>query len=265
MIFSEKSDKTSEVQKRMTCFEPFHALRPRAELAQAALCPPYDVVTRQEAEKIAGESPYSFMRVIRAEVDLPDADPYSEAVYRKGAENLNKLEEDGIYFTDGKPCYYIYSETLNGRSQTGIVGCSSIDDYENGVIKRHEVTRTEKELDRIRHFETCSADTEPVFFFFRSNHDISAVMNRIMESESPEYDVTDCSGVRHRLWTISSDPDIIRLKEIFSGLSELYIADGHHRTASAVKVGKKDGKPFRITTARKSSIVLWRYLFRRIS
>ena len=223
----------------MTCFEPFRALRPRAELAQAALCPPYDVVTRQEAEKIAGESPYSFMHVIRAEADLPEEEPYSEAVYRKGAENLDRLEKDGAYFTDEKPCYYIYSETMDGRSQTGIVGCSSIDDYENGVIKRHEVTRTEKELDRIRHFETCSADTEPVFFFFRSNPDISAVINRITESEAPEYDVNDCSGVRHRLWPVRNDADIVRLKELFSGLSELYIADGHHRTASAAKVGRK--------------------------
>lgn len=226
----------------MTCFKPFPALRPRADLAQLALCPPYDVVTRREAEEIAAKSPFSFMHVIRAEADLPGEDPYSEAVYRRGAANLKKLEKEGAYFADERPLYYIYSQTMNGRSQTGIAGCSSIDDYENGIIKRHEVTRTEKELDRIRHFEACSANTEPVFYFFRSDPAISEIINKVIKSEEPEYDVTDGQKVRHRLWPVYSDDDCRQLNSLFCRLPELYIADGHHRTASAVKVGEKRRK-----------------------
>ena len=225
----------------MTCFEPFRALRPRAELAQAALCPPYDVVTRSGS----GKNRRGKSLQLHARHPCRGRSSGRGSLQRSGIpQGSGKSQTDSkktvTYFTDEKPCYYIYSETIDGRSQTGIVGCSSIDDYENGVIKRgSEVTRTEKELDRIRHFETCSADTEPVFFFFRSNPDISAVINRITESEAPEYDVNDCSGVRRRLWPVRNDADIVRLKELFSGLSELYIADGHHRTASAAKVGRK--------------------------
>lgn len=149
----------------MTCFQPFKALRPYPEFAQQVLCPPYDVISTEEARRLAAEHPRSFLHVIRSEVDLPGVDPYSDEVYRKAAENLAALEHEGIYFTEKESIYYIYSQTQNGRTQTGIVGCASIDDYENGTIKKHEITRTEKELDRIRHFDTCSADTEPVFFF----------------------------------------------------------------------------------------------------
>ena len=228
----------------MTCFKPFQALRPHIEYADQALCPPYDVVTREEAEAIAVKNPNSFMRVIRAEADLPGENQYSEAVYRKSAENLFELESRGIFFMDEKPLYYIYSQTMDGRSQTGIVGCSSIDDYENGIIKKHEITRIEKELDRIRHFDICSADTEPVFYFFRSSPEISQIIADVTENNTPEYDVTDDSQVRHRLWPIFDEHVCTALEKYFEALPELYIADGHHRTASAAKVGKKRREAF---------------------
>lgn len=228
----------------MTCFKPFQAFRPRIEYAQQALCPPYDVVTREEAEAVASKSPNSFMHVIRAEVDLPGAEQYSDAVYQKSAENLAALESRGIFFSDEKPLYYIYSQTMDGRSQTGIVGCSSIDDYENGIIKKHEITRTEKELDRIRHFDICSADTEPVFYFFRNSPEISAIISDVTGHHEPEYDATDDAHVRHRLWPIFDEQVCRKLEKYFEELPELYIADGHHRTASAAKVGKKRREAF---------------------
>ncbi len=228
----------------MTCFKPFQAFRPKREYAQQALCPPYDVVTRQEAERIASKSPNSFMHIIRAEADLPDKEQYSDAVYQKAAENLASLERRGIFFSDEKPLYYIYSQTMDGRSQTGIVGCSSIDDYENGIIKKHEITRTEKELDRIRHFDICSADTEPVFYFFRNSREISDIISRVTQENTPEYDVTDETQVRHRFWPIYDQKICENLEKLFDKLPELYIADGHHRTASAAKVGKKRRESF---------------------
>ncbi len=223
----------------MTCFQPFKALRPYPEFAQQVLCPPYDVISTEEARRLAAEHPRSFLHVIRSEVDLPGADPYSDEVYRKAAENLAALEHEGIYFTEKESIYYIYSQTQNGRTQTGIVGCASIDDYENGTIKKHEITRTEKELDRIRHFDTCSADTEPVFFFFRNDAGISGIMQDITRSGMPAYDVTDCEGVRHRLWPVYDRNICEKLRVLFDRLPGMYIADGHHRTASAARVGEK--------------------------
>lgn len=222
----------------MTCFQPFKALRPRPEFAGQVLCPPYDVISAEEARGMAAENPFSFIHVIRAEADMPSADPYSDPVYRKGAENLRALERDGIFFTEKEPSYYIYSQTCGGSVQTGIVGCASIDDYENGTIKKHEVTRTEKELDRIRHFDACGANTEPVFFFFRKNENISEIMRRITDTQPPEYDIVDSSGVRHRLWPVGDGEICGRLLQLFEALPCMYIADGHHRTASAAKVGQ---------------------------
>lgn len=242
ILFSENFGKNRNDRRSilvMTCFKPFQALRPHAQFAQQALCPPYDVVTREEAEKIAADNPISFMHVIRAESDLPEEPLYSDAVYLRSAENLKKLEEDGIYFTDSAPLYYIYRQIMEGRSQTGIVGCSSVDDYEKGIIKKHEITRTDKEIDRIRHFESCSANTEPVFYFFRDNSEISEIIKNVTEASAPEYDVTDDAGVTHRLWPVYDTNLCRRLEVLFEQLPELYIADGHHRTASAAKVAKK--------------------------
>ena len=223
----------------MAIFRPFPAVRPDRTYAAETLCPPYDVVTREEAAAISAASPHSFMHIIRADGDLSDEPLYSDNIYRRSARMLDSFINDGILIQDVSPSYFIYSQTMDGRTQTGIVGCASIDDYENGVIKKHEVTREDKERDRIRHFDECSADTEPVFLIYKNKNDIQQLTERIMSESEPEYDAVDAAGVRHRLWPVNSPEDIAAYRAIFDAMDALYIADGHHRTASAVKVGRR--------------------------
>lgn len=223
----------------MAIFRPFPALRPDSKYAAETLCPPYDVVTREEAAAISADKSHSFMHIIRADGDLSDEPPYSDKIYRRSADMLRKFINDGTFIKDDFPSYFIYSQTMNGRTQTGIVGCASIDDYENGIIKKHEVTREDKERDRIRHFDECSADTEPVFLIYKNQKDIQDLTDGIISSKAPEYDSTDASGVRHRLWPVNAPSDLKAYERIFRSMPSLYIADGHHRTASAVKVGHK--------------------------
>lgn len=228
----------------MAIFRPFTAVRPAKKYAEEVLCPPYDVVDRSEAAAISEASPNSFMHVIRADGEMPEEPLYSDSIYARAAENLSDFIKRGIMIKDGAPAYFIYSQTMNGRTQTGIVGCASIDDYENGVIKKHEVTREDKERDRIRHFDTCSADTEPVFLIFKNRNDITALTAEIMSASEPEYDATDASGVRHRLWPVYGSEKITSYESAFAEMPALYIADGHHRTASAVKVGRRRREAF---------------------
>ncbi len=223
----------------MAIFRPFPAVRPDRKYAAETLCPPYDVVTREEAAAISAASPHSFMHIIRADGDLSDEPLYSDNIYRRSARMLDSFINDGILIQDVSPSYFIYSQTMDGRTQTGIVGCASIDDYENGVIKKHEVTREDKERDRIRHFDECSADTEPVFLIYKNKNDIQQLTERIMSESEPEYDAVDAAGVRHRLWPVNSLEDTAAYRAIFDAMDALYIADGHHRTASAVKVGRR--------------------------
>lgn len=222
----------------MAIFKPFRALRPNKEYAAEILCPPYDVVSREEAARISAASPRSFMHIIRADGSLPGESQYSDKVYETSKKTLADFESRGFMFQDDAPSYYIYSQTMNGRTQTGIVGCASIDDYENGVIKRHEITRSEKEQDRIRHFDVCSANTEPVFLIYDNNEKIQSLTDNIINSFEPEYDTEDAEGVRHRLWRVQNSDAAAEYETIFAEMPALYIADGHHRTASAVKVGK---------------------------
>lgn len=220
----------------MASFKPFPAIRPAAEYAADTLCPPYDVVDRDEAAEYC-KNPVNFMRVIRADALLPEDKTYSKETYDLSRANLDKLMADGVYSEDMHPRYYIYSETFQGRTQTGIVGCASIDEYENGTIKKHEVTRAEKELDRIRHFDVCDADTEPVFLTYKDSDRIKALTESITGDEDPEYETTDRVGVSHRLWPVKDESAIKLLEGLFSDVDCMYIADGHHRSASAVKVG----------------------------
>ncbi len=222
----------------MAIFKPFSSIRPDAAYASETLCPPYDVVSREEAAA-ASQHPHSFMHVIRADAEFPPEQNDSEEVYLRSRQHLDRFLSDGIYREDDRPHFYIYSETMNGRTQTGLVGCASIDEYESGIIKRHEVTRSAKEQDRIRHFAACEADTEPVFLMYKDNNFIRQMTQSIMESFTPEYETTDEAGVLHRLWVVERDIDCEKLEQAFSGVSSLYIADGHHRTASAVKVGHR--------------------------
>lgn len=223
----------------MAIFRPFPAVRPDRKYAAETLCPPYDVVTREEAAAISAAGPRSFMHIIRADGDLADEPLYSDSIYKRSVDMLDQFISDGVLIKDEAPSYFIYSQTMNGRTQTGIVGCASIDDYENGVIKKHEVTREDKERDRIRHFDECSADTEPVFLIYKNHDEIQQLTERVISASEPEYDAVDASGVRHRLWPVSAAADTDAYRRLFDAMPALYIADGHHRTASAVKVGKK--------------------------
>lgn len=224
----------------MAIFQAFRALRPTAEEAAAVAALPYDVVNREEARRIGEQNLKSFLHVDRAEMDLEEEiDLYDNRVYQKAKENLEKMEQDGLLVQDEKPCYYIYELTRKGKSQSGIVGCSSIDDYMNGVVKKHELTREEKEQDRIRHVDTCDANTGPIFLACRYTDSLMALMEEWKKSHAPVYDFVEEDEVGHRVWVIDEEAVITGIRKEFEKISSIYIADGHHRAASAVKVGLK--------------------------
>ena len=189
---------------------------------------------------MAEGKPYSFLHISRAEIDLPDlGDPYCDAVYLQGRKNFDRLQEEGIYLQDEKPCLYIYRQEMDGRYQTGIVGCFSIDEYENNTIKKHELTRLEKEMDRINHFDACSANTEPVFLTYRRDSRIDQIISDFLAVKQPVYDFRTPDGIGHTLWVLDDDVLIADICRQFAQIDVLYIADGHHRSASACEVGKK--------------------------
>ena len=223
----------------MSVIRPFSALRPKKEYASAVAALPYDVMNSEEAREKVKELPYSFLHVDKAEIDLPvGTDLYSDAVYAKAAENLKKLMSDGICVLDSKKNLYIYRQTMGDVVQTGVVGCASVDDYLNGVIKRHELTRADKEEDRIRHVDTCDANTGPIFLAYREKAEINAVLDKYT-ALAPEYDFISDGGVRNEVWVVEDEADIKTLVDGFAQIPSLYIADGHHRAASAVKVALK--------------------------
>lgn len=223
----------------MSVLRPFKAVRPTKENAANVAALPYDVMNSDEAKEMVKDKPWSFLHVDKAEIDLPEGTYlYDEKVYLKARENLDKLSTEGICKTDEKPCLYIYRQIMNGRAQTGIVGCASIDDYMNNIIKKHELTRADKEADRINHVDYCDANTGPIFLTYRGNEKIDAVVAKYTMLDS-EYDFTTDDGIRNTVWVISDDDDIAALTGAFADIPYLYIADGHHRAASAVKVGMK--------------------------
>ena len=223
----------------MAVIRKFKAIRPTSEMAEAVAALPYDVVNSEEAREMTKDKPYSFLHVDKAEIDLPvDTDIYSPQVYAKAKENLDKLVSDGILVQDNKPMLYVYELTMDGRSQTGLVACTSIDEYLNGIIKKHELTREDKEQDRIRHVDICNANTGPIFLAYRTVDEISAIIENIKKN-APVYDFTAEDGIKHRAWVIDNDETANKLIELFKAVPNLYIADGHHRNASAAKVGLK--------------------------
>ena len=223
----------------MADVKPFRCVRPTPELASRVAALPYDVYNRAEAKVAALAEPLSFLNIDRAESNLPDdVDTYDDRVYAKAKELLDAREADGTYLTDAQECYYVYELIMDGRSQTGIVACASIDDYANGVIKKHENTREEKEQDRIRHVDTCNAQTGPIFLAYRSNDAIASVMAAYKNTE-PLYAFTADDGITHNVWRIAASEDVAVIRAAFSEMNAIYIADGHHRAASAVKVGFK--------------------------
>ena len=221
----------------MAIIKPFKAIRPIEELVDKIAALPYDVMNSDEAREMVKNNPYSFLHVDKAEVDLPEEiDVYDEKVYEKAKENLDSMIEKGYYVEDDKPNYYIYRQSMGNRSQTGLVACASIDDYTNNIIKKHELTREEKEIDRINHVYKCEAHTGPIFLTYREDKEISNIVNEWTKRESL-YNFKADDGVSHTVWIIDDENTVNKLQELFKNVNYLYIADGHHRSASAVKVG----------------------------
>ncbi|MCR4787597.1 MAG: DUF1015 family protein [Lachnospiraceae bacterium] len=219
---------------------PFKAIRPNKEAAPKFCALPYDVYNRKEACAIVKENPLSFLSIDRAETSFSDdVDTYAPEVYEKAKELLNLRMNDGTLVKDGKPCYYIYELTMDGRSQSGIVACSSADDYLNGIIKKHENTREEKEIDRINHVDITDAHTGPIFLVYKSQKELKDIVASFKTDEKQLYDFTSEDGIRHRAFMIDDDTVIERIRKIFEEIPCTYIADGHHRCASAVKVAVK--------------------------
>ena len=224
----------------MAVLKPFKAVRPKDEYASQVGALPYDVMNSEEAREMVKDKPYSFLHVDKAEVDLPQGiDIYSAEVYEKAKENLDALSENGICKQDEKPMLYIYRQIMNGREQTGIVGCTAVDDYINNVIKKHEFTRADKEADRIRHVDTLDANTGPIFLTHRENKTVSGITENWKNTHTPCYDFVSDDGVSQTVWVIDDTEVIDTLVKEFAEIPYLYIADGHHRCASAVRVGQR--------------------------
>lgn len=223
----------------MALIKPFSSYRPRKDIVSEVAALPYDVYNRAEAKAAVEGKPLSFLRIDRAETSFDySVDTYDPCVYAKAKELLDGMIEKKEYIQDTQDMYYIYELTMDGRKQTGIVACASIDDYLQGTIKKHENTRADKEIDRITHVDTCNAQTGPIFLAYRAQDDIDSVVNRVKMGE-PEYSFTSEDGIHHSVWLIDELKDIETIYNSFSNLSDIYIADGHHRAASAVKVGVK--------------------------
>lgn len=224
----------------MAQIKPFLAVRPDRKFAERVAALPYDVYNRQEAKEEVLREPLSFLKVDRAETQFSDSvDIYADCVYEKARDLFVQMEQEGTYLSDPDAGYYIYQLTMNGRKQTGIVACASVDDYLNNVIKKHENTREEKEQDRIRHVDTLGAQTGPIFLAYRSTKVINETVSLVMEQQEALYDFTAADGIGHTVWKISDLEKIEAIKKAFEMIDDIYIADGHHRAASAVKVGLK--------------------------
>jgi uncharacterized protein (DUF1015 family) len=221
----------------MADIKPFKALRPEPSAAIRVASRPYDVMNRAEAKSEAQGNPDSFLHITRSEIDLPDTvSPYDDSVYQTAKANLKAFISRGVLFREAKPCYYLYRLTMDGRQQSGLVCVSSITDYHNDVIKKHEFTRPEKETDRIRHIVGSGAQTGNVFLAYRDVEEINALIGQWQSNRSPNYDFTASDGIRHELWVVNTDKAIEEITRLFSEkVPATYIADGHHRAASAAK------------------------------
>ena len=216
----------------MATIKPFKAYRP-AENADKIACPPYDVISSEEARKMAEGNPISFLHIDKPEIDLPvGTDLYDSSVYAKGRENLDKFISDGILKEEKKPCFYIYAQTMDGRTQYGIVAATSTEEYDKGIIRKHELTRKDKEEDRTRHIQTLEATTGPVFLTYPDNQKINELVADICKKE-PIYNFTTEDKITHKVWLVADDAIINMLEEEFKNIPLLYVADGHHRSASA--------------------------------
>ncbi len=222
----------------MATIKPFKGYRP-SHSAEKIACPPYDVINSEEARQMAQGNPISFLHVDKPEIDLaPETDLYAPEVYAKGRENLDKFIEEGVLKQDQKPCFYIYAQTMNGRTQYGLVAGASTEEYDKGFIRKHELTRKDKEADRTRHVKTLQATTGPVFLTYPDRADMNSLVKQITSAPAA-YDFTSEDGIRHTLWVVSDDKAINEIQSIFSQIPLLYVADGHHRSASAAAVARQ--------------------------
>ena len=242
-MYTKGSIYLKKTEKRGICMalmKPFKAIRPKEELSDRIAALPYDVYNREEAKKEVKREPLSFLRIDRAETLLEDTvDTYDASVYQKAHDELWCMVRNGSFIQDAEACYYIYELEMNGRAQTGIVACASVDDYLNGVIMKHENTREDKELDRIRHVSACEAQTGPIFLTYEANRNIDRLVEQVKKAQAPIYEFEAIDGVIHKAWKIDQKDKIDLLSQEFQKINQIYIADGHHRCASAVKVALK--------------------------
>ncbi len=252
----------------MVTIHPFKALRPEPQYAKQVASRPYDVLNSKEAKIEAQGNHFSFLHITKSEIDLPEtADTHAQATYDKAKENLQAFISRNVLFHESKPCYYFYRLKMDGRSQTGLVCGSSVDDYENGIVKKHEFTRPEKELDRINHIKTTGAQTGNVFLAYRNVAAIDALISKWTTDKNPQYDFIADDNVQHSIWIVNDDKAIQQITDLFNThVPCTYIADGHHRAASAAKVrlalGKKatkDADYFLTTLFPSSQLVIMDY------
>jgi len=222
----------------MAIIKPFKGIRPKRELVEKIASRPYDVLNSEEARAEAAGNEMSLYHIIKPEIDFPvGTDEHDEKVYRKAAENFEKFQKNGWLVQDGKENYYVYAQTMNGKTQYGLVVCAYVDDYMTGKIKKHELTRKDKEEDRMKHVRVNNANIEPVFFAYPHNNELDVIVKEVTKGK-PEYDfVAPLDGFGHTFWLIEDEAKIKRITEIFATIPSLYIADGHHRSAAAALVG----------------------------
>lgn len=224
----------------MANIHPFKGLRPVTNKVEKIASPPYDVLNSEEAREMAKENELSFLHVVKPEIDLPESTHiYDDTVYQKGKDNLQKLISEGHMEQDEKPTYYVYKQIMGDFEQVGLVVCASIEDYENDIIKKHEHTRAEKEADRVKHVETLNANTGPVFLTYKARKDIDDMIADFIKDNKPTYDFIADDEVKHIFWTIDDEALVNKITKKFEEIDYLYVADGHHRSASGTIVGQK--------------------------
>ncbi|HLO91787.1 MAG TPA: DUF1015 family protein [Lentimicrobium sp.] len=227
----------------MAILKPFKGLRPTKDIAKDLASRPYDVLNSAEARIEADGNPYSLLHIIKPEIDLPiDIDEHAPEVYNQAKINLDKFRENKWLVQDEEPCLYIYAQTMNGKTQYGLVGCAGVEDYINGIIKKHELTRADKEEDRMKHVRITNANMEPVFFTYPAVAEIDNIVANIVKNQEPEYDFTSVDGFGHHFWVINNPETVNKLSSLFSKVPFTYVADGHHRTAAAALVGNEKKK-----------------------
>ena len=226
----------------MAKIRPFKGIRPPKEFVAQVVSRPYDVLNSEEAREEAKGNEKSLYHIIKPEIDFPEGtSEYDPKVYEKAAENFQKFQDNGWLVQDEKENYYVYAQTMNGRTQYGLVVCANVDDYMTGKIKKHELTRRDKEEDRMKHVRVNSANIEPVFFAYPDNKQLDDIVAAVIKNE-PEYDLVTSDGIGHTFWVISDDAVIAQITEAFAKMPYMYIADGHHRSAAAALVGDEKRK-----------------------